>query len=169
VLTGLIARQIQAAAGIDTADDPLVAGVAHNLGSLLVALATPRLTLVGGEEFAAPVPDAGHLGGLLLEIWNAPPAAIACARHWRDPTEAVSEYRALLALVRLAERLARFLESENPPAPLHVETLPEWQQLAALVPPNAMAGLANVIIQQLPGALVAANRLVTALGGSAGA
>jgi len=165
LLTGLIARDLQAAAGIDATDDPLHAGVAHNIGSLLVALATPRLTVVGGEKVDAPVPDAGRLGGSLLEIWNIAPAVSACARHLRDPVEAQSEYQPLLALVRLAERLARILESETPPAPLNFETLSEWQVLAAHVPPNAMAGLASVTIRQLPEALVTANHLVAALGG----
>jgi HD-like signal output (HDOD) protein len=165
LLTGLIGRQLQAAGRIETTDDLLIAGVAHNIGGLLVALATPRLTVVGGEEIAPLLPDADHLGGLLLKIWNAPPAAIACARHWRNPEEAGSEYRPLLALVRLAERLANILESDNPLAPLHVETLPEWQELAAHVPPKAVAGLANATLHQLPEVILAANHLVAALGG----
>lgn len=174
VLTGLVARQIQAAIAVELPHDPLVAGLAHNVGELLLAAAPIRLTLVGQDEIEAPPitaeqspaaeADACRLGALLLEIWNAPVEALACARFFRESQQIEEQLRPLLALVRIAERLARVLVSGLPPEPFAIEALPEWRELAIPGPGNDIADPGELTRRQLPELLVAADHLVAALG-----
>lgn len=174
LLTGFIARHIQAATRDEFPYDSLIAGVAHNLGDLLLAAAPPKLALVGRDETDPPVvdepsphaeADACRLGALLLEIWNAPGEVVSCTRHFRNPRGIEEQFRSLRALVRFAERLALVLESEPPLAPLTLEALPEWRELTACAPWNEIADLGSRTRAQLPESLLAADHLVTALGG----
>jgi HD-like signal output (HDOD) protein len=172
LLTGLIARQLQTETHTDSPFDPLLAGMAHNLGDLLLAGAAPRLARFGDDDIEPATadrqqsaPGADRLGALLLELWKAPAAVASCARHGREPEKAEPEYRPLLALVGLSRCLASLLDSHPPPEPVRLEALSEWRDLFAGAPWNGVANPAESTLRRLPESLVAANHVVAALGG----
>jgi hypothetical protein len=70
-----------------------------------------------------------------------------------------------VALVRLTDRLAGVLEAEPPIEPVTIEALPEWRELAAFPRWNKIADLGSLTWAKLPESLLAADRLVAALGG----
>lgn len=168
LLTGLLTKQLANSAGLLNSDHALAAGLAHDLGHLLIASPVPRLGILCDEEpdqFAdmalSPAPERDHcrLGATLLTIWDAPAEVVASARHHHDPTFAAPEVRPLVVAVRLADLIAEHVDLARPGASLQLDTAPAWQQLAAIPPWDQVAHLHRLAIQYLPDTIILAHHV----------
>jgi HD-like signal output (HDOD) protein len=172
LLTAVLAHELHSAAGVT--GDALAAGMAHDIGHLLVSGPGARLGIVWHEEHElivekrdlSPAPERDHcrLGASLLAFWAAPPEMKACALHHHEPRSAGAEHLALVAGVRLADLLAEHLDLDRPVRPLRLETAPAWQELAAVEPWRNVPHLHLVALERLPEAVLAAEHLASLLG-----
>jgi HD-like signal output (HDOD) protein len=174
LLTGVLAQQLLLAAGLESLGDGLAAGMAHDIGHLLLAGPGASLGVVWHEEHeqlveraVSPAPERDHcrLGGTLLEFWDAPPALVASALHHHDPFAADAAHSPLVVAVRLADLLAEHIDLDRPVRPLRLETAPAWQHLAALEPWRRVPCLHLLAIERLPESLLIAEHLGNLLGG----
>ena len=174
LLTGVLTQQLLAAAGLAALGDGLAAGMAHDIGHLLLASPGASLGVVWHEEYeqlveraVSPTPDRDHcrLGGSLLAFWDAPPALVVSALHHHDPAAADPALAPLVVGVRLADLLAEHIDLDRPAPPLRLVTAPAWEQLAALEPWHRVPFLYLVAIERLPESLLLAEHLANVLGG----
>ncbi len=174
LLTGVVAHELVQAAGLRALGDALAAGMAHDIGHLLLAGPGARLGVVWHEEHeqlverpVSPAPEYDHcrLGASLLAWWDAPPALVASALHHHDPSAADAAQAPLVVAVRLADLLAEHLDLDRAVQPLRLESAPAWQQLTAFEPWQRVPHLHLVAIERLPEALLAAEHLAHVLGG----
>ncbi len=168
LLTGLLAEQLASAVGIESAGNVLAAGLAHDIGHLLVASPVPRLGILRDEEpdqlvdnplSLAPERDHCRLGAVLLAIWDAPAEVVASALHHHDPTRAAPEVRPLIVAVRLADLIAEHLELARSGPPLDLHTAPAWLQLVAIAPWNQFPRLHRLVIERLPESILLARHV----------
>lgn len=179
LLTGVLAHQLVLAAGFRDLGDALTAGLAHDVGHLLLAYQTPRLGIAvdeepGNEEHdrlleddisLAPERDHCQLGASLLDFWSAPKELVSSALYHHNPEISPAGYRPLMIGVRLADLLAEHLDLDRPTQVLRLEAVSAWQQLAAMEPWNQVANLHDLALEQLPDSLVTAEHLGRVLGG----
>jgi HD-like signal output (HDOD) protein len=174
LLTGVLAQELLSAAGPVAIGDGLAAGMAHDIGHLLLSGPGARLGIVWHEEHElvverkdlSPAPERDHcrLGAALLAFWEAAPEMVACALHHHEPTAALAPHVPLIAGVRLADLLAEHLDLDRPARPLRLESSPAWQELAAIEPWVQIPHLHLVAIERLPEAVLAAEHLANLLG-----
>lgn len=173
LLTGVLAQQLLSAAGLGPVGDGLAAGMAHDIGHLLLVSPGARLGVVWHEEHdllversVSPAPERDHcrLGASLLAFWDAPSALIASALDHHDPSQADVAHRPLVIAVRLADLLAEHIDLDRPVRPLRLETAPTWQQLAACEPWRQVPHLHHLAVEQLPESLLVAEHLANLLG-----
>jgi HD-like signal output (HDOD) protein len=173
LLTGVLAQQLLLAAGLGALGDGLAAGVAHDVGHLLLVSPGARLGVVWHEEHdqlveraVSPAPERDHcrLGASLLMFWDAPPAMVASALHHHDPSAAEAVHAPLVVAVRLADLLAEHIDLDRPVGPLRLETSPAWQELAEFEPWRKVAYLHHLAIERLPESLLVAEHLANLLG-----
>lgn len=159
LLTGLLAEQLAIAAGIESSGNALAAGLAHDIGHLLVSSPVPRLGLLRDEEAdqlvedalsLAPERDHCRLGAALLTIWDAPAELVASALHHHDPNLVVPQVSPLVIAVRLADLMAEHLDLARSSPPLDLDAAPAWRQLVATAPWNQFPRLHRFAIQRLP-------------------
>jgi len=174
LLTGVLTQQLLTSTGLAALGDGLAAGMAHDIGHLLLASPGASLGVVWHEEHeqlveraVSPTPDRDHcrLGGTLLAFWDAPAPLVACARHHHDPAAANAAHAPLVVGVRLADLLAEHIDLDRAGPPLRLETAPAWAQLAALEPWQRVPFLHLVAIERLPESLLVAEHLGNLLGG----
>ncbi len=174
LLTGVLAHDLLAAADLSMPGDALAAGMAHDIGHLLMSGPGARLGIIWHEEHEllverkdlSPAPERDHcrLGASLLAFWKASPEMVACALHHHEPPAAQALHVPLVAGVRLADLLAEHLDIDRPVRPLRLETSPAWQELAAIEPWGKVPHLHLVAIERLPEAALAAEHLANLLG-----
>jgi HD-like signal output (HDOD) protein len=173
LLTGVLTRQLLLAAGLGALGDGLAAGVAHDIGHLLLVSPGARLGVVWHEEHdqivegtVSPAPERDHcrLGASLLTIWDAPAAIVASALHHHDPSSAAAPHSPLVVAVRLADLLAEHLDLDRPTRPLRLEATPAWQQLAEFEPWKNVPYLHHLAIERLSESLLVAEHLANLLG-----
>ncbi len=174
LLTGVLAQELLAAAGQIGPGEALAAGVAHDIGHVLLSGPGARLGIVWHEEHdllverkdVSPAPERDHcrLGASLLTFWEAPPEMVACALHHHEPSAAPDLHVPLIVGVRLADLLAEHLDLDRPVRPLRLEASPAWQELAAIDPWKNVPHLHVVAIERLPEAVLAAEHLANLLG-----
>jgi HD-like signal output (HDOD) protein len=174
LLTGVLAHQLLHAAGLVALGDALAAGMAHDVGHLLLVSPGARLGVVWHEEHdqlvegsVSPAPERDHcrLGASLLALWEAPSGLVASALHHHDPSAADAAHRPLVVGVRLADLLAEHINLDRPARPLRLEVEPAWQQLAAFEPWNQVTDLQHLAIERLIDSLLIAEHLANLLGG----
>jgi HD-like signal output (HDOD) protein len=175
LLTAVLAHELHSAAGVSTAGDALAAGMAHDIGHLLLSGPGARLGIVWHEEHEriveqrphSPAPERDHcrLGASLLAFWEAPPEMTACALYHHDPQAAGTGHLPLVAGVRLADLLAEHLDLDRPVRPLRLEASPAWQEMAAVEPWGKVPHLHLAALERLPEAVLAAEHLANLLGG----
>ncbi|HLJ10440.1 MAG TPA: HDOD domain-containing protein [Planctomycetaceae bacterium] len=172
LLAGVLAQKLQVAARLENPGEGLAAGMAHDIGHVLLAGPAPRLGIIWHEEHdqliernLSPAPERDHcrLGAALLGFWNAPGELIASALDHHDPASAPAAHRPLVAAVRLADLLAEHLDLDRPAYPLHLESARAWQEAAALEPWNKVPDLERLAIEQLPDALAISEHVANAL------
>lgn len=172
LLTGVLTQSLSAAIPKFLPPDPMAAGMAHDLGHILLSSPAPRLGIVWHTEHdelpehsSAPPPELDHcrLGSSLLEFWSAPPSLIAAARFHHAPDRAPVELIPLVAGVRLADIVAESLDTESSKRPVYLTTLPTWAEPASLPPWNGTTDLDRLLIELLPQAIVDAERLANLL------
>ena len=174
LLTGALAHQLLQGANLSALGDALAAGMAHDIGHLLLVGPGARLGVVWHEEHdqlvettVSPAPERDHcrLGASLLTLWGAPAVLVASALHHHDPSAAEEEHRPLVVGVRLADLLAEHVNLDRPARPLRLEVEPAWQQLAAFEPWKQVVDLHHLAIERLIDSLLTAEHLANLLGG----
>lgn len=172
LLTGVLTQSLVAAVPGYTPSDAFAAGMAHDLGHLLLSSPAPRLGVVWHtehdelpEQTPAPQPEQDHcrLGGCLLEFWGAPSALIAAARNHHAPERAPVELIPLVAGVRLADLVAETLDTEGSKRPVCLTMLPTWCEVSSIPPWNSIPDLDRLLIELLPQAIVDAEYLANLL------
>lgn len=172
ILTGMIVHRLFEATRQPTGGEGFAAGMAHDLGHLLMASPAMRLNVVWHEEHealaerapsVAPERDHCRLGSALLEYWNAPAELAASALHHHEPSLAPAEHAALAAAVRMADLVAEYLDLDRPAQPLHLPTSIRWRELAQIQPWNAIPYLDQTIVELLPEAILSAEHLCSLL------
>jgi HD-like signal output (HDOD) protein len=173
LLTGVLAHQLLQGAGLSALGDALAAGMAHDIGHLLLVNPGARLGVVWHEEHdqlvetaVSPAPERDHcrLGASLLTLWDAPAVLVASALHHHDPSAAEKEHQPLVVGVRLADLLAEHINLDRPARPLRLEVEPAWQQLAACEPWKQVVDLHHLAIERLIDSLLTAEHLANLLG-----
>jgi HD-like signal output (HDOD) protein len=187
LLTGVLAHQLVHAADLDelfdNLGDALTAGLAHDIGHLLLAHTEPRLGIAGHDNHGheepghdehdrlpehdislAPERDHCLLGASLLEFWNAPSELVLCARHHHEPETSVAAFRPLVVAVRLADLLAEHLDVDRQNRSIRLEAAPAWQQLSTMEPWTRVSDLHHVALGLLPDSLLTAEHLARVLG-----
>ena len=174
LLTGVLAQELTRAAGFDDQGDSLTAGLAHDIGHLLLAHPEPRLGIVGHEEHdrlvdhgisLAPEHDHCRLGAALLASWGAPKELVSCTLYHHDPETSPAGHRPLIIGVRLADILSEHLDLDRPTLALRLDAAPVWQQLAAMEPWKQVVDLHHLAVERLPDALLSTQHLARVLGG----
>jgi len=120
-------------------DEAYVAGLLHDVGSLLLDQSFPEFfeqvaaeqraracTWIEAERVALEM-DHGEIGGQLLYQWNLPEAIIEAARWHHQPECAKADYRALADMTYLSEAVCTNLETAGDAVSVEdfVATLPE--------------------------------------------
>jgi HD-like signal output (HDOD) protein len=173
LLTAVVAHRLLSAARIDHAPEGLSAGMAHDLGHLLLASPAARLGIVWHEEHEQlaergnwPPPELDHcrLGAALLELWDAPAALVSAARDHHQPALAPEGVRPIVSGVRLADILAEYIERERTDRALFLESSERWTELASMGPWACVPGLHQTAVELLPEALLTAEHLANLLG-----
>ncbi len=173
LLTGVLAHDLLHTAGFNRFGDGLSAGMAHDIGHLLLVSPGARLGVVWHEEHdqfverhISPEPQLDHcrLGASLLAFWEAPAAMIASALHHHDPAAADERHRPLVVAVRLADLLAEHIDLDRPVRPLNLETTSAWQELAAMEPWHTVQHLQHLAIERLPESLLMSEHLANMFG-----
>jgi len=173
LLTGVLTEELLSTAGWQLVGDGLAAGMAHDVGHLLMVSPGARLGVVWHEEHdllveraVSPAPERDHcrLGASLLAFWDAPAAAIASALYHHDPSAAEATHVPLVAAVRMADLLAEHVDLDRPVRPLRLEDSPAWQELAVVEPWGRVSHLHHLAIERLPESLMIAEHLANLLG-----
>lgn len=173
LLTGVMTLHLTALFPCNQADAALSAGMAHDLGHLLLNNPAPRLGIVWHSEHdqlpeRAPegIPERDHcrLGGALLEFWNAPAALVATARHHHAPEQATADLLPLVASVRLADLVTESLDADESHRPVRLTAHSQWAQLQSLTPWDQIPDLELRLIELLPEAILQAEHLANLLG-----
>ncbi|MEQ1566215.1 MAG: HDOD domain-containing protein [Myxococcota bacterium] len=104
------------------AESAFVAGLLHDVGSLLICLRQPheaRTVLFEAERLNRPHPSVeleilgfthADVGGLLLERWGLPGAEVAAAAFHHDPNGASAALRPMVDLVHVADVIVSSLQ-----------------------------------------------------------
>lgn len=132
ICTGLAARKLAKRCGVLRGERLYVAGLLHDIGSLILYRKFPNkvsavlLASAGDEEVLARVEqemfgfDHAELGGALLELWNLPVSLLSAVRYHHDPEQA-TDSRLEAALVHIgsvaANRMERATFMEAAPRP----------------------------------------------------
>jgi HD-like signal output (HDOD) protein len=173
LLTGVLAEQILSTAGMPLVGDGLAAGMAHDVGHLLLVSPGARLGVVWHEEHdllvertLSPAPETDHcrLGASLLTFWDAPPAAIDSALHHHEPSAAGAAHAPLVVAVRMADLLAEHVDLDRLVRPLRLDESPAWRDVAAVEPWGRVSHLHHLAIERLPESLLIAEHLANLLG-----
>jgi HD-like signal output (HDOD) protein len=173
LLTGLLADQLASAAGIESMGNALAAGLAHDIGHLLVSSPVPRLGILRDEEpdqlveaALSPAPERDHcrLGAALLTLWDAPAEVVASALHHHDPNLAVPQVRPLVVGVRLADLMVEHLDLRGSGPALELDTAPAWRQLVASAPWNRFPRLHRFAVERLPETILLARHVARLFG-----
>ena len=169
LLTGVVAQRIVQDTDAGRSGIGLSAGIAHDIGHLLVLTrTTPLLGIVRCEQTdelvkqpATALADRNHcgLGASLLEAWNAPPELIAAARFHHAPWECTPPHRPLVAAVRMADLIAEHVDQERAAPPLRLDEAPAWRELATLPPWNNVPDLHWRVLEGLSESLLLAEHL----------
>jgi HD-like signal output (HDOD) protein len=168
LLTGVIVHRLLEATKQPTGGEGFAAGMAHDVGHLLMASPALRLNVVWHEEHEAlaeqspsVAPDRDHcrLGNALLEFWHAPDEISAAALHHHEPALAPPKHASLVAAVRMADLVAEYLDVDRPAEPLHLPMSVRWRELAQIEPWNTFPQLDETIVELLPEALLSAEHL----------
>lgn len=168
ILTGMTSWRLLEATHQQSRGDGFTAGMAHDIGHLMMISPALRLNVVWHEEHEAlveqnpsTVPERDHcrLGGALLTYWNAPEEVVAAAMHHHDPGAAPPECMALVAAVRMADLLAEHLDLDRPAQPLHLPSSLRWREIVQIEPWNTYANLDQTVLELLPEALLSAEHL----------
>lgn len=120
-LTGVLCRQINEKLGLGYGGEELTAGLAHDLGRIMLAVGYPDVfsklaamscadeeILLGEEQrlLGFTHPD---LGAWLTTMWQLPPELTESIQYHHVPAEA-PRYSALSAVVNIAEAMANHME-----------------------------------------------------------
>ena len=160
LLTGLLADRLSAHWGFENSGPLLTAGMAHDVGHLILHHPAAESSPDRFEEYGAPVPGDGPpeqdhsvLGSHLLRWWHAPPAVVETALHHHGPHAAGIEFQPSVALVQIADLLAEYVDAPQQPVMLPVldsatsriinehcglSTLPDVHHLAAELLPQVV-------------------------------
>lgn len=146
ICAGLTARKLAKRCGVLRTERLYVAGLLHDVGSLILYHKFPNkvtavlLASAGDEEVLARVEmdmfgfDHAEVGGALLELWNLPPSLLAAVRYHHDPENAMdSQLEAALVHIGsvTANRMERAAFMEND-ATVDSEVDPIVWQIAGL-------------------------------------
>jgi HD-like signal output (HDOD) protein len=155
---GIIARMLARRCGVLHTERLFVAGLLHDIGSLLIYNRAPEtarnliLAARGNEAILHRTEHQalgfGHaeLGGLLLDQWRLPVPLQAAVRHHHDPAAAGAHGRMEAAIVHIADALANHREqgafSAEPSADVFVDES-AWETTGLRLTPALLEGLAE--------------------------
>lgn len=168
ILTGVASHRLLEATHQQSRGDGLVAGMAHDVGHLLMASPALRLNIVWHEEHDAlteripsPAPERDHcrLGNALLGYWGVPAEVAATALHHHDPGAAPAQSASLVAAVRLADLVTEYVDLDHPAQPLHLPASLRWREIVQIEPWNTFSNLDRTMVELLPEALLSAEHL----------
>lgn len=172
LVTGIVARDVCRQLLVPVRL-PLAAGVAHDLGHLLLPAPDGEQDLAWhtdhdvGSHAGDGLPlefDHSELGARLLAACAAPRELQETARFHHCPQAAPADCRLLVLAVRVADLGAEFLEAPEPPPQFDIEHHPVWGELCFLCPAAADLDINHLVTELLMGALQESDRLVSILG-----
>lgn len=162
ICTGLAARQLARQCGVLHVERLYVAGLLHDVGSLILYRKFPNkvsavlMAAEGDEEVLYRVEqdmfgfDHAEIGGALLELWNLPPTLRAAVRYHHDPEQA-GEAKLEAALVHIANVAAnRFDEGAFMAAGATEDLMPDpvaWR--LAKLEPAVLEDISGALAQEL--------------------
>ncbi|MEO1995621.1 MAG: HDOD domain-containing protein [Planctomycetaceae bacterium] len=147
----------------------LAAGMAHDIGHLLIEGTGRELDIVWHSEHDGLADQPGHLpsdkdhgrlGGSLLTCWNAPPELVQAGFYHHHPRLAVAAHRPLVHVVRLADLYTEHIERHPSEMEFGVSNHPVWMDLIELSPRPPEPGIDLLIAERLPDCLQITDRLV---------
>ncbi|MDH5765500.1 MAG: HDOD domain-containing protein [Gammaproteobacteria bacterium] len=124
--TAVIARVLAAYKREKEIERYFIAGLLHDIGSLLLYLELPdEMTTALRQSQAEKIPlwdaeksvlgyDHGEVGGTLLKSWNLPPVLCEAVHHHLHPAEAEEEYQDAAQLLHLAWQIVRHHVERDP-------------------------------------------------------
>lgn len=122
MLTGWLSRELANGVCEIPYGDPLVAGMVHDVGHVLLTSPAARLGVVWHDEHEAVIDrmddvqldlDHTRVGASLLDLWGAPAELVSSALHHHAPQGAIPYFQPLIATVRLADLVAEKVESSE--------------------------------------------------------
>ncbi len=173
LLTGMLTHMLLQLIGSPSTINGLAAGMAHDIGHLLMVNPTPALGIFdhaeldrqhGGQPTQAPERDHCLLGKSLLAFWNAPPGLLAVALNHHAPANAEASFAPLVAGVRLADLVAEFIELDRTGSKLRLSSATVWQEILTIEPWHSVPDLDSRAIECLPEALLTTEHLFNLLG-----
>lgn len=167
MLTGWLARELAGGVCDVPYGDPLLAGMVHDLGHVLLASPAARLGIVWHDEHEALVdrgeeldPELDHtrVGASLLDLWGAPAELVTCALHHHAPQAAIPYFQPLVATVRLADLVAEKVESEEFTRGWHLRDEPGIDALVHLAGAENVVAVEAACLTKLPDAVILVDR-----------
>ena len=124
--TAVIARVLAAYKREKEIERYFIAGLLHDIGSLLLYLELPdEMTTALRQSQAEKIPlwdaeksvlgyDHGEVGGTLLKSWNLPPVLCEAVHYHLHPADAEEEYQDAAQLLHLAWQIVRHHVERDP-------------------------------------------------------
>jgi len=150
----------------------LAAGMAHDIGHLLIEGSGRELSVVWHSEHDALVDQPGNLttdknhcrlGGSLLTCWNAPPELIQSGFHHHHPGRSARAHQPLVHVVRMADLYTEHIECQPSDSEFGVSSHPVWSSLIHLSSEPPVPDIDLLIAELLPDCLQVTEHLVRLL------
>ncbi len=167
MLTGWLARELANGVCSIPYGDPLVAGMVHDVGHILLASPAARLGVVWHDEHEAMIDrfdevslelDHTRVGASLLDLWGAPAELVTAALHHHAPQAAIPYFQPLAATVRLADLVAERVESDIAPQGWNLRDEPGAEALAHLAGADDIVAVEAACLTVLPEAVLQVDR-----------
>ena len=171
LLTGVLTSQLLSVLGLKCPYG-LAAGMAHDIGHLLIEGSGRELDVVWHTEHDALADQPGRLplnkdhcrlGGSLLTCWNAPPELIQAGFYHHAPKSSSAPYRPLVHVVRLADLYTEHIERQSPETEFGVAEHPVWLSLMNVCTEPPASGIDLLIAELLADCMSLTDRLIGAL------
>jgi HD-like signal output (HDOD) protein len=139
-LTACLCRRLDRALGLGLKGDEFAAGLAHDIGRVLLALGAPQQALVADpldfvegpevllREQAALGTDHCYFGAWFANMNNLPAPLVSAVQFHHTP-EWAEEHKALVALVAAADHMANYYQREQRVEGYDAAANPAWLAL----------------------------------------
>lgn len=141
-LTGVLSRQINEKLGLGYSGEEFSAGIAHDLGRIMLAVGYPDVfSKLASEDttdetrllaLEAEILGFTHceLGAWLTAMWSLPDELTEAIEYHHDPARA-PKHQVLAAIVCLAEEMANYIERHRRVEGIEMRANPGWTFLCS--------------------------------------